>query len=52
MGDRAEIISLLTKDSIDERIHELITEKKEMSDYIVDGALTSNKRELIKFLMN
>lgn len=47
-----EIISLLTKDTIDERIHELISEKKELSDYLVDGTLTKNKEELVKFLLS
>lgn len=47
-----EIISLLTKDTIDERIHELITEKKELSDYLVDGAPTKNKKNLIEFLLD
>ena len=52
MKDNVEIISLITKDTIDERIHELITDKKELSDYIVDGQLTKNREELVKFLLS
>lgn len=52
MQDKAEIITLITKDTIDERINQLVQDKKELSDMIVDGKVTKNKRQLIDFLMS
>ena len=46
------IYTLLTKDTIDERIHELVERKGALSDAIVDGKITGNKTELLEFLLS
>ena len=46
------IYTLLCKDTIDERIHELIEKKGAMSDAIVDGNIKGNKSEIIDFLLS
>ena len=46
------IYTLLTKDTIDERIHELVERKGALSDAIVDGKITGNKAELLEFLLS
>ena len=45
-----DIISLITKNTIDERIHNLILSKKNISDLLVDGN-TKNKESIIKYLL-
>ena len=45
------IYTLLTKNTIDERIHELVTKKGAMSDAIVDGKISGDKRALIDYLL-
>ena len=45
-----DIISLITKNTIDERIHNLILSKKNISDLIVDGS-KKNKESIIKYLL-
>ncbi len=61
MGDRihrigmkggAELITLLTKDTIDERVHDIVEEKKELADYVIDGALKGKREQLVKFLLS
>lgn len=46
------IYTLLTKNTIDERVHDLIVEKGEMSDALVDGKTTTNKRDLLDYLLS
>ena len=46
------IYTLLTKNTIDERIHELVERKGALSDAIVDGKITSNRKELLEFLLS
>lgn len=46
-----EIITLICKDTIDERIHQLIMDKKDISDYVVDGD-KSSREDLLHFLLN
>lgn len=47
------IYNLLTKDTIDERIWELVTKKGEMSDALVDGVFENkNNRELVEYLIS
>lgn len=47
------IITLLTKDTIDERIHQLIIEKGELADMLVDGKLSdTQKSDLVDFLLS
>jgi SNF2 family DNA or RNA helicase len=46
------IYNLLTKNTIDERIWELVERKGALSDAIVDGKITGNKAELLEFLLS
>ncbi len=46
------IYTLMCKNTIDERIHEIVERKGAMSDAIVDGKISVDKKELIKFLLN
>ena len=44
------IYNLLCKDTIDERIWQIVNDKGAMSDAIVDGNLKKNKNEIVDFL--
>lgn len=46
------IYTLLSKNTIDEKIHELVLNKGAISDIIVDGQTTNVKTELIDYLIN
>lgn len=46
------IITLVCKDTIDERIEELVHKKGAMADALVDGNVGINKSEVIDFLLN
>lgn len=46
------IYSILCKDTIDMRIHDLIYKKGQLSDCIIDGELTNNKTEIINYLLS
>lgn len=47
------IITLMCKDTIDERIHELVQKKGVLADLLVDGKMnTQNKSDLVNFLLN
>ena len=46
------IYNLLCKNTIDERIHELIQNKGAMSDAIIDGKVVGDKKELINYLIS
>ena len=46
------IYNLLCKDTIDERIHDLVQQKGAMSDMLVDGKVTGNKVELLNYLIS
>ena len=45
------IYTLLTKNTIDERIHSLIQEKGELANLLVDGRVTNNKAEVLDYLL-
>lgn len=45
------VYNLLTKDTIDERIHNLIYKKGAMSDAIIDGHIVGNKTEVFNYLI-
>ncbi len=45
------IITLVCKDTIDERIEELINKKGAMADVLVDGKVDLNKSEVIDYLL-
>ena len=46
------IITIVCKDTIDERIEELVYKKGAMADMLVDGKIDNNKSEIIDFLLN
>lgn len=45
------VYNLLTKDTIDERIHNLIYKKGAMSDAIIDGRVVGNATEVFNYLL-
>lgn len=45
------IYTIMCKDTIDEKIHEIVMEKGEMSDALVDGKANSIKAELLEYLL-
>ena len=51
-NNNVTVYTLLTKNTIDERIHELVERKGALSDAIVDGKITGNKAELLEFLLS
>ena len=49
--ENVTIYTLLTKNTIDERIHSLIQEKGEMANMLVDGQIAGNKSEILDYLL-
>lgn len=50
--ENVTIYTLMCKNTIDERIHDIVERKGMMSDAIVDGKIAINKKELLNFLLN
>ena len=50
--DNLTIYTLMCKDTIDERIHEIVEQKGEMANTIVDGKVTMNNKELLNYLLS
>ena len=50
--ENVTIYTLLCKNTIDERIHELIEKKGRMSDMLIDGKISTNKAEILDFLLS
>lgn len=50
--DNLTIYTLLCKNTIDEKIHDLVIEKGEMADAIVDGKIVKDKSALVDYLLN
>lgn len=46
------IYTLLTKNTIDERVHEIVNTKKDLSDNIIDGMSVEEKTELLNYLLS
>lgn len=46
------IYSIMCKDTIDVRVHELIAKKGKMSDMLIDGELVGSKSEIFNFLLS
>ena len=46
------IYTLITKNTIDERIHEIVHEKGALSADIIDGKVVGDKRQLIDYLLS
>lgn len=52
-SENINIIFLITKNTIDERIHEVVEQKGELADMLVDGKLTAtNKEQLVQYLLS
>lgn len=51
--ENVNIIFLICKNTIDERIHDIIEQKGKMADLLVDGKLTQqNRKQLVNFLLS
>ena len=50
--ENVTIYTLVCKDTIDERINQLVEKKGAMADAIVDGKITIDKGELLEFLIS
>ena len=46
------IYTLMCKNTIDEKIHSLIQEKGEIANLLVDGEVSTNKAEIVDYLLN
>ncbi len=46
------IYSILCKDTMDMRIHDIVYKKGALSDAIIDGEITNNKTEIINYLLS
>jgi len=46
------IYTIMCKDTIDERIHEIVEKKGMMADALVDGKVVGDKRELLNYLLS
>ena len=46
------VITIMCKNTIDERIHEIVEKKGVMADALVDGKIAGNKMELLNFLLS
>lgn len=46
------IYTIMAKDTIDERVHDIVLSKGELSDAIVDGKITTNKEQMLDFLLS
>ena len=51
--DNVTIITMMCKNTIDEKIHDLVLQKGKLADLMVDGKMTAqNKAELVEFLLS
>ena len=51
--ENVNIIFLITKNTIDERIHDLVEKKGQISDLLVDGKVTGQgKGKLVNYLLS
>lgn len=46
------VYTLLTKNTIDERVNEIVKSKKELSDDLIDGMSVQEKKDLVNFLLS
>ena len=46
------VITLMCKDTIDEKIHELVEKKGAMSDILIDGNTNTNRADVLEFLLS
>ena len=50
-NENVTIYTLLTKNTIDERIHEIVYAKGKMSDALIDGEIAGDKRQIVDYLL-
>lgn len=50
--ENVTIYTLMCKDTIDERIHEILEKKGVMADALIDGKVNMDKQELLNFLLS
>ena len=50
--ENVTIYTIICKNTIDERINELVERKGAMADALVDGKITCDKRQMLDFLIN
>lgn len=50
--ENVTIYTILAKNTIDERIHELVYKKGAMADALVDGQIAGNKEAIVDFLLS
>lgn len=50
--ENVTIYTIMAKNTIDERIHELVYKKGKMADMLVDGEMPANKDEILDFLLS
>jgi SNF2 family DNA or RNA helicase len=50
--ENVTIYTIMAKNTIDERIHELVYKKGAMADMLVDGKIVANKEEVLDFLLS
>lgn len=51
--DNVTIITMMCKNTIDERIHDIVEQKGKMADLLVDGKLnTQTKKQLVSYLLS
>lgn len=46
------VYTLLCKGTIDERVHDIVSDKGAMADMLVDGRITKNQTQLLDFLLS
>ena len=51
-NENVTVYNLICKGTVDERINEIVQKKGMMADYLIDGNIIGNKRELIDYLLN
>ncbi len=50
--ENVTVYTIMCKNTIDERIHQIVEKKGAMSDALIDGKITGNKTELLNFLLD
>jgi SNF2 family DNA or RNA helicase len=50
--ENVTIYTIMCKNTIDERVHELVEKKGQMSDALIDGKIVGNKTEILNFLLS
>ena len=51
-NENVTIYNIMCKDTIDERIAEIVYKKGAMSDYVIDGHVVGDKGRLVDYLLN